>query len=100
MTNAIRFLPNISYEYHVNAATFQSKKIYLAQDSLISDFLSADALIEKYPLNKTVSVYYHPEKPGRSYLERKDFRVVLGNLIGGAIGLFVGFAFLIQQLSR
>lgn len=100
LPNGIRFLPNICYEYHVNAETFQSKKIYLAQGSLISGFMSADALVEKYPLDKNVSVYYHPENPRRSYLEKKDYRVIVRNLIVGLFWLLVGFVFLMQELNK
>ena len=98
--NVIRFLPNIKYEYRVNAETFQSMEIYLAHDSLISDFESADALVGQYPLKKKIVVYYHPKKPERSFLEKKDYRVIVGNLVMGLLWLFFGFGILMQELSK
>ncbi len=99
--NVIRFLPNIRYEYQTNEnLKFQSASVYLTQESLLSNFASANSLVEKYPLNKNVRVYCHPQRPQRSFLEKREWRFIMGNLVGGVIWLFLGAGFLIQELSK
>lgn len=85
---------NLQYEYIVNGDLFKSRKIcFTNTNSPIDD--SASKFDEKYALNKTVDVFYNPEKLNQAVLEpgRKDglFATIifLGALfVIGSIALF------------
>ena len=83
------FTPDVTYEYHVNAQTFQSAKIYIGQNSFLADFEKADSVAQKYSKNKSLRVFYHPEKPELSFLEREVPKGFIGNVLVGVFWLLV-----------
>ena len=80
-SDKVMFKPVIAYEYHVNAQTFQSTKIYIGQNSSLSDSDAANLVVSSYPVGKTTVVYFHPNKPERSFLERKLPRSFVGSIL-------------------
>ncbi len=89
------YIPNIVYEYRVNAKSFQSKQIFLGQQFPSSLNFSIN-FVEKYPTGKDVTVYYNPEKPETAVLERDRFKELFGYLGGDILFLLLGLAILIQ----
>jgi hypothetical protein len=89
------FSPRIVYEYHINGETFQSKQLFLGENFPLA-FSMADEFVEKFPKGKKVIVFYDPERPGFSILERGRTKELFGNLGGALLLLIFGFGFLIQ----
>jgi hypothetical protein len=93
----IAYTPDILYEYRANAESFQSKQIFIGQKFPSSLDFSND-FVEKYPAGKNVTVFYNPEKPDFSVLEREWRKELFGYLIGGALCLLFGFGILAQVI--
>ncbi|MBK9924200.1 MAG: DUF3592 domain-containing protein [Anaerolineales bacterium] len=92
-----------SYEYHVDGHTFMSKKIYVGQDSFASNFEKSGAVVDKYPKNKSLVVFYNPTRPEISFLERKVPENFTGNLISGILLLsltFLLFYFVLTTINK
>jgi hypothetical protein len=99
----LMFMPNITYEYHVDGHTFRSKKIYVGQDSFASNFEKAGAVVDKYPKNRSLVVFYNPARPEISFLERKVPENFTGNLISGILLLslmFLLFYFVLTTINK
>jgi len=93
------YTPDILYEYRANAASFQSKQIFLGQQ-FPSTLEKANNLIEKYSKGKKVTVYYNPEKPDFAVLERDRLKELFGHLASVVFFLLFGFAMLIQVIHE
>ncbi|MBN8581808.1 MAG: DUF3592 domain-containing protein [Anaerolineae bacterium] len=93
------YIPNILYEYRANAESFQSGLIFLGQ-SFPTDHITASNFVEQYPVDKRVVVYFNPEKPDCSVLERSWHKELFGYLIGGILYLLFGFGILIQVIRE
>ena len=93
------YIPEILYEYRANAEVFQSKQIFLGQ-LFPTDIVTASGFVERYPAGKKVTVYFNPEKPDYSILERNMHKELTGHLIGGLLFLLFGFGILIQVIHE
>ena len=89
------YIPDIAYEYRANVETFESRKIFIGQQ-FPSNFNIANEFVEKYPIGKQVEVFYNPEKPQVSTLERNRVKELLWSFLSGVINILIGFAFLFQ----
>lgn len=96
MTTA--YNPDIVYEYRVTGVSFQSSQLFLGQ-RFPSTLNVSNSFVERYPAGRDVTVYYDPEKPALSVLERNRFNELLWYLAGGIIYILVGFAVLTQVLN-
>ncbi len=83
--------PIIEYTYQVNGKHYTSDRRHY--ESIALDKKNAEALINRYPLDFPVTVYYSPEYPGVSVLERGVFASNYGKVITGyaifALGLIM-----------
>ena len=96
---ATAYYPNIIYEYRINTASFQSRQLYIGQQSTLSLDVAND-FVEKYHVGKDVVVYYNPERPEIAILEQGRFKELTGYLVSGIIFLLLGFAILIQVINE
>lgn len=84
------YYPEIRYTYSVMGVEYQGKNIAFGMKS--SSRKSAQALVEKYPAETSVIVYYNPQKPQQAVLERRSSSGWLQIVIGMALlatGIFL-----------
>ena len=60
-------LPNIGFRYKVDGQEFKNRLAFPADVTPTQEF--SQSYTEKYPLNKTVEVYFNPLQPQQSTLE-------------------------------
>lgn len=100
--NAVGWHFMIKYEYKVNDKSYISDRVnYSSTGSSNIEF--AKSYVAKYPLGKSVLVYYDPAHPEKSVLEPnvKDFEVIY--LLAGCLlsGVFVSsLSFLSEILNK
>lgn len=75
--------PQVEYQYSVGGATFTSSKVSFQVRG--EGASGAQAIVDKYPPNSPVEVFYDPTDSSRSVLEPGDG---WANLIPPAVGLF------------
>jgi hypothetical protein len=64
------YRPNILFEYSVFGEKFICDRIYYGVKIMSSsNLVNSKKLVEKYPVNKEVAVYYNPDKPKKSVIE-------------------------------
>ncbi len=93
------YTPDVVYEYRFNAESFQSRQIFLGQP-FPTDLITASNFVEQYPVSKQVTVYFDPEKPDFSVLERNWHKEMFGYLIFGSLYILFGFGILIQVIHE
>lgn len=90
----------IIYTYQVGNEVYTNDKIHvderLPNDQRLMDPEEADALAEKYPAGASVTVYYDPDDPRRSALQKDENRGLY--LVGLNAGL--AFYFLAGAITR
>jgi len=64
-----RFSVRVTYKYSVKAKEYLNNTPSLKQDTEMHNLASAEAFLDKYPIGKTVEVYYNPKRPYTSVLE-------------------------------
>jgi len=97
----IMHFPAIRYRYRVNLVTYESTRIQIGDPPYAGSLQHTKSIIEKYPLHKQVTVYYNPEDPQESVLNKSApiSGMVLLILLGISIvlcGLLLLFGFLAQ----
>jgi hypothetical protein len=78
------YQPQVTYTYSANNSTYENNTIKFGENSY-SSRRKADEIAANYPIGKSVTVYYDPEKPDRSVLEPG---VSAGSYIVIGIGVF------------
>ena len=64
------FRPDIAFEYNVNGEKYISDRLYYGVKIMSSfNWIKSRKLVEKYPVNKEVKVYFNPNKPSESVVE-------------------------------
>ena len=64
------YRPDIAFEYTVNGEKYISDRLYYGVKIMSSfNWIRSRKLIEKYPVNKEVKVYFNPNKPSESVVE-------------------------------
>ncbi len=89
------FYPDIRYNYSVNGKEFTGNKVDLGEYSS-SDVGYAQKITARYPVGKSVRVYYDPAHPGTAVLEPGFtgglwIPLVIGgvfSVVGGALSYF------------
>lgn len=64
------YYPNIVYEYQVHGQTFQNNQVTVGMQVGRGNYMTVQQQINNYPVGSTVQVYYNPENPAQSALER------------------------------
>ena len=91
------YTPAVSYTYSVNGKSFEGTGIARAIDGMSRDQTSAQAIIDRYPAEKRISVFYDPADPKVAYLEHGRS---IGTIIVLVFGWFwVGLGALLVGLS-
>ena len=80
------FLVSVLYDYSVNGEPHQGDKVGFRHRSYVRK-KSAEAVVARYPPNRSVPVFYDPEKPADAVLVREYPDSILLIVIG--IGLLV-----------
>jgi uncharacterized protein DUF3592 len=76
--------PKILYEFEVNGQKHISDQV--SEDNFTSGILFAiESVINRYPFGRKVKVFYNPDHPEQSVLER---RITLGTYLWLAVGIF------------
>lgn len=93
------YTPSVSYTYSVNGQSFEGTGIARSIDGMVTTQDSAQAVLDKYPPRKQVSVLYDPADLKVAYLEtRRSTGAVILFVFGWfwiALGaLLVGLSFL------
>lgn len=79
-SEGVQYQPQIFYTYNVGATEYSSTRIY-PSGKWSSSFPSiASKPVSKYPMGKTVQIYYNPSRPDQSFLERKSLLPILAGL--------------------
>ena len=70
-TGGSSIYPVIVYQYEVNGKMYQSQNLRAGDEFLKVNIPSqAQKTVDKYPIGKQVTVYYDPNNPAESALER------------------------------
>ena len=62
------YYPEIEYSYKVRGKIYKSNKIFLTQ--IASDLKTIEKLVNQFPENRRVKVYYNPLNPKEAILKR------------------------------
>lgn len=54
------YRPSVSYNYIINNISFISNRIYFGDKIFTSFSLNSEGIIEKFPIGKSITVYYNP----------------------------------------
>lgn len=68
--NEIRYTPKINYSYVVNGKEYVSNRIKIMNDYSSNSIKAVQKLISKYRCDSEVIVYFNPDKPEKSVLEK------------------------------
>lgn len=88
MTTNRTYNANIGYRYMVGSKVYTGNTICIGGVLNTSFKSRAQERLDRYREGSTVSVYYNPEKPEISCLERQGEIATFGYLIGGGMALF------------
>ena len=86
----------LRYTYQVEGRTYEGHRLRFGSGSH-EDYSDAMKEQQQFPEGKKVSIYYHPDKPGRSVLVRRT-KGNWGQLIGLSTCLLVGLTLLFLAL--
>lgn len=63
------YFPQITYQYSVNGTDYVNNR-FSRHHSLINRTSVIENILAKYPVGSTVTVYYDPQNPAESFLEK------------------------------
>ena len=86
----VSYYPIIKYEYSIGGQPFTGEKITFGLTETTARSAKAEQVLDTYPVDKQVTVYYDPNNPSDTVLERRAG--------GGAAGWVVGIVFLVAGL--
>ena len=84
------FIPRIEYAYHVLGQDYTSRQVTFGDFSGSSSPKSSELVMDKYPLNDSVTVFYNPANPHEAVLDQTVGSGARGALIGGIILVVIG----------
>jgi len=78
-----RKMSRIKYKYTVNNKSYVSDRIYISPVDFFKNQVYAKSYAKKYKNNQTVKIYYNPESPSNSVIEKGiNMRVYLTLAVG------------------
>ncbi|WP_066798483.1 DUF3592 domain-containing protein [Sphingomonas soli] len=89
--------PRIDYAYEVAGVPYKGKRLGFVRES--SSFKDCQSVIERYPPDAIVDVWYNPQKPGFSVLERTGNPRALRIAAFATAGIFF-FTFVILGFGK
>lgn len=96
--SASTYKADIVYRYKVHGRSYSSSKIAFL-DLATSSTNRAQNLVDRYPDNSTVQVYYNPANPAESVLEPGDASGITFLYLVGSLFAAGGLFFLIMSLT-
>ena len=90
------FSPNIIYSFEVNSVRYQGYTIKTGGSNCLA-IADVNAFLTAYPVGKSVSVYFDPNDPTQSALNRgadRNNSIQIGRIVSMLVLLFVAFLFL------
>ena len=84
------FLPDVTYSYSVNLEPFTSTQIFWGKPNS-KEYPKIAQIVESFPIESNVTVYYHPEKPYKSVLDRNETKLLWSNFFVSMPMLILGF---------
>ena len=87
------YKPQIEYTYTIDGVEYKSNRVYFGSNVLSSNKDSYQMLIKKYPVGKTVDVYYNSMNNKTSVLEPGIKSDVIIRFVFYAVLLALGFIF-------
>ena len=93
------YSPRILYDYQVEDETYSSGRITVA-DGGSGRSERAESMVEQYPVGEEVEVFYNPEIPSQSLLERSVPTTVRFINWGGMAFAAIGVLVIIRTLFR
>jgi len=85
----ISYIPVVHFEYSVNNAPFEGKRLAFGSEPSFSSRKKAEAFLASYPVGQIVPVFYNPEKPSEAVLSQ-TLRKMTASLIVGIVLIVVG----------
>lgn len=67
---SIYYYPRVEYTYFAGGQTHTGKQVSFGGTQGLANAAQAEPLLQNYPVNKNVMVYYNPQKPQEAVLER------------------------------
>jgi len=92
------FYPYVEYDYILNGLSYKSHKLSFGSHEMFNNQASAVAKLAAYPVGADVTLFYNPQKPDDSVLERVAPKSKTGLVIGiimlvlgacGALGVLI-----------
>lgn len=87
------FKAEVTYKYTAGKRSYRNSRICVGGQLQLSLRGKAEDYCERYPVGQTVSVFYDPDNPSDSCLERKEETSGMYLLIG-ALFAIIGIAFI------
>lgn len=100
------YYPNVVYEYEVNGQRYQNNRMYVGMQVGRGNYMTIQQQINHYPVGSPVQVYYDPNNPSQSVLERTSpgsrvlgFAVILIIVIlVVTVGITMGMMGMVSQM--
>lgn len=90
-SNSISYSPRIKYKYSIAGNEYTSKRIYFGGNiGSSTKKKKSQRLVDKYPKDSKVDVYYNPMKESMSVLQTGVKSEIITGLVFGVIFLLVG----------
>lgn len=97
------YTPKIEYVYNISGQDYTSKQVVFGGFSSTGSSKKPQLVVNKYPLNGSVNVYYNPANPHEAVLEQAIGSGAKGALIGGivliAVSVLMGLPILLAWLG-
>ena len=84
------YTPHIEYVYHVLGQNYTSTQVVFGGFIGTGSSKASQLVVNKYPLNDSLRVFYNPANPREAILEQMVGSGAKGALIGGIILVIVG----------
>lgn len=83
------YFPYVEYDYILNGQVYKSHKLTFGSHETFTARATAASRLAPYPVGANVTLYYNPENPGDSVLERRAPKSKSGLVVGI---IFIGMA--------
>ncbi|MCP4143625.1 MAG: DUF3592 domain-containing protein [Chloroflexi bacterium] len=88
-----QFLPDVTYSYSVNLEPFTSTQIFWGKPTS-KEYPKISGIVERFPIDSIVTIYYHPDKPFKSVLDRNETSLLRSNFFASTPMLILGIIFI------
>ncbi|HIH42313.1 TPA: DUF3592 domain-containing protein [Candidatus Woesearchaeota archaeon] len=99
----VTYYPRIAYFYNISDKSFTSNRVSFGE-YWSSNIKHSEEVVAKYPLDARISVYYDPNNPENSVLEKGlswgIYFVLLFGLVFLAVGIFFGVVFFYKRKKK